>query len=115
MGQMSTAEVQHRLNAAFDVGGGVKATQMELVNEVIVKAQGPILQKFGFDPTLRGARRSYAYFADLAQVSEGIAARGKLIEHLCKPSKQRAPHVQMQSDQEYVWTQEGLRAISGKE
>merc|ERR1712060_81923 len=103
------------LNRAYDAGGGDKVKQSALTNEVIVKVQAPILQKFGFDPSLRGARRSYSYFAALAQASEGIMQRGKLIEHLCSPSKQRRHPTQLPPDEDYVWTRKGLRQISGKE
>lgn len=68
-------EFQDKLHAAVAAAGTSAAEQLHARHEVCLKVQGPIIEKYGFEPTLRGVHQTFGALTDDMRRDPEIEAR----------------------------------------
>jgi len=73
--QYQTHEFQDRLHAAVAAAGEDPVAQMHARQAVCLPIQGPVIEKYGFEPSLKGVQQTFGALTDELRADPDIAAR----------------------------------------
>jgi len=85
----SKREFQQKLHAAFDAAGGIKVRQTKARQKICMEVQGPVVEKYGFEPTFEGVLKALMCFNDPPLCfDEDLGVRSNMMMWLISPEKQ---------------------------
>jgi len=85
--EYSRTEFQVKLHARWAAAGDDQVKQLKARREVCLPIQGPIVERFGFEPTQKGVNQSVTAFKPLNDHPE-VAARNVTMQYLVNPHQQ---------------------------
>lgn len=83
-----TEDFQKKIWAAFKSYGEDQLEMMKKRQEICLTVQGPVIEKFGFDPDRQGVSNSSKAFTPEMNANEQVLMRNNLMQYLIDPGMQ---------------------------